>query len=269
MLEGIDTRSVRRELVRCSNGMVATLMLPAGAGPHPSVVLLHDSEGNGLHTRDLAMRLATEGYASICPNLYHRDANDSETDRETGVPPLRDDLVVELVDVAVAHLRGVPEASAERLTVMGLGVTGRHALLVATQRDDIAACVTLYGAAGDPAPGQEPIEAIIPRLRTPVLGVFAEYDEHVSLDQVHRFRTALEQARRSYHLRVVPDVRNGFLDDTQPDRYRRAPAEATWQLLVDFLSRVHSGGYPPDRARWTFEGSTNPRYDVSGRSRPD
>ena len=263
MLAEIDTQAVQGSMVQCANGMDAFLALPEGLGPHPSVVLLHERYGLLQHTKDLAMRFATEGYATICPNLFHREPNQAEIAGGTARAALQDDLVVEDVNAAVALLGGVPNASIDQIIVMGVCATGRHPLVLAARRHDVLACVVFYGGAGNPRPGQEPLEDVIQRSRVPVLGVFGEADHGISIDHVHQFRKALEKSRRSYHIRIAPDAPHGFLNDTMPGRYRRPQAEAAWQLLMDFLKRVRAGGYRPDRVQWTFEGSTSANYDFS------
>jgi carboxymethylenebutenolidase len=263
MLAEIDTRGVQSSMVQCANGMDAFLALPEGSGPHPSVVLLHERYGLLQHTKDLAVRFATEGYATVCPNLFHREPNQAEIASGNARAALSDDLVVDDVNAAIAHLGRVPNVSTERIIAMGVCATGRHPLVVAARREDVQACVVFYGGAGNPRPGQEPLEEVIKRSRAPVLGVFGEGDHGISLDHVHAFRRALEQARRSYHIRIAPDAPHGFLNDTMPGRYRREQAEVAWELLMDFLKRVRSGGYPPDRARWAFEGATSANYDFS------
>ena len=107
------------------------------------------------------------------------------------------------------------------------------------------------------------MEEIVARSKAPVLGVFGEGDHGISIDHVLRFRAALEAARRSYHIRIVPGAPHGFLNDTMPGCYRRQQAEAAWGLLMDFLMRVRTGGFPADRVQWTFESDTATDYDFS------
>jgi hypothetical protein len=48
-----------------------------------------------------------------------------------------------------------------------------------------------------------------------------------------------------------------------PGRYRPKEAEEAWRLGIDFLERVDSGGFPPDRVRWLFESDSAIDYDPS------
>src|SRR5947199_87910 len=99
----------------------------------------------------------------------------------------------------------------------------------------------------------EPLDALIARVQCPVLGVFGEADFLISLDDVRGFRDALERHRKSYHIKIFAGMPHGWLNDTMPGRYRPKEAEEAWRLGIDFLQRVDSGQYPPDRVHWLFE----------------
>jgi len=63
---------------------------------------------------------------------------------------------------------------------------------------------------------------------------------------VRRFRDCLERHGNSYTIHVYRDASLGWLNDTMPERYRRAQAEAWAQQRV-FLRDVLAPDY--DRSR--------------------
>jgi len=48
------------------------LAVPAGAGPWPGIVVVHDVFGFRGDVRDQADRIAAEGYFVLAPSLYSR-----------------------------------------------------------------------------------------------------------------------------------------------------------------------------------------------------
>jgi carboxymethylenebutenolidase len=48
----------------------AELFAPVGEGPHPGVVVLHESFGLNDDMRRIARRFADAGYAALAPDLY-------------------------------------------------------------------------------------------------------------------------------------------------------------------------------------------------------
>ena len=53
--------------------MPAFLCVPAETGPKPAVFLLMEAFGVTPHIRDVAVRIANEGYVVLAPDLYHRE----------------------------------------------------------------------------------------------------------------------------------------------------------------------------------------------------
>jgi carboxymethylenebutenolidase len=265
MLAEVDQRHVISEDVRFTNGSNGFLAQPDAPGPHPTVVLLHERYGLVQHNRDLATRFAAEGNVCLAPNLFFRADNQEALATGEANYALDDDTVVADVGVVVDYLRQhVPAADLSKLAMMGVCATGRHPLVIAAHREDVAACVVFYGGAykREWVP-EDTLSHYIQRSKAPVLGVFGELDHLISVEDVRRFRNALENANRSYQIKMFPNAPHGYLNDTMPGRYVRPQAESAWQTLSDFLRRVHAGGYPADRVKVSFEIDHAVTYDFA------
>ncbi|HLH22842.1 MAG TPA: dienelactone hydrolase family protein [Chloroflexota bacterium] len=259
-------RHATTRTVRYGNAVEAFLAVPDGAGPHPSVILLHERYGLVQHTLDLAARFAGDGYLCLAPNLYSRFPDQARLARGEIQVPLPDPQVLDDLNASIAYLQDVPEADLGRLAVMGVCLSGRWPLVVAANRSDVGAAVVFYGAcqpAGWEVNANQPeaLEALIARVQCPVLGVFGEGDHVIPLEYVLRFRDELEKHRKTYQMKVFANVPHGWLNDTMPGRYRRDEAEETWRILLAFLDRTWRGGYPKDRVRWSFESDVAVDYD--------
>ncbi len=268
MATGTAGRSITTRWVRYGNAVDACLTVPQGADKSPAVILLHERYGLVQHTLDLAARFAGDGYVCLAPNLYSRFPDQERLARGEIQVPLPDPQVLDDLNASIAYLREEPAADLGRLAVMGVCLSGRWPLVVAADRADVGAAIVFYGAA-QPGGWQvnadqpEPLEAIMSRVRCPVLGVFGEGDHVIPLEYVLRFRQVLEAQRKSYQIRLFAGVPHGWLNDTMPGRYRREEAEEAWRLMLAFLDRTWNGGYPPDRLRWQFESDVATDYDPS------
>jgi carboxymethylenebutenolidase len=264
MLAEIDTSTVDSSMIQLSNGGDAFLARPKSPGRHRVMILMHERYGLVQHTMDLAVRFATEGHVALAPNLYFRLPNQEELKRGEGMAPLDDKQVVGDIGICIDYLKGLDSADISHLALMGVCATGRHPLVVAAEHPEVTACVVFYGAAyqREWVP-EDTLSDYINRSRAPILGVFGELDNLIAVRAVRRLRNAIEDANRSYRIKLFPDAPHGYLNDTMPGRYRRPQAEDAWSVLMSFLDQVHSGGYPADRVQWEFGADSSINYDFT------
>jgi len=259
--------SIRLEDTVCANGMPAVIATPEGAGPFPVVVLMHERYGLVQHTRDQAARCARDGYFVIAPNFFFRHPEQAVLNKGDSRYDMTDPESVELMNAALDAVRANPAADMERIAVAGYCQTGRHPLVYAAKYK-IAAAVVWYGAASwrewDVSVNQpEPLADLIAAIDCPVFAAFGAEDHIISVEDVRRFRNTLEDAKKSYDIRIYAGAPHGWLNDTMPGRYRKPQAEAAWAAQQAFLSKVMSGAMPKDVISWTFESGMSTSYDFS------
>jgi carboxymethylenebutenolidase len=258
------------ERVRFGRRGEGVLFLPDSDAPRPVVIVLHERYGLVEHTLDLAARLARDGYLALAPDLFARWPGDrAALGRGEVRVTLPDAQVAAEIGESIQYLRDRPGVQSNAVVLMGVCQSGRYPIVVSSERADLAACVVFYGAA-QPSDWQvtdsqpRSMAEMLAALAAPTLFVFGEGDHVISLGDVLRVRGALEVARRSYRMRVFPDVPHGWLNDTMPGRYRPAAAQAAWSMLLAFLEEVLDGRWPgSDRIRWEFESNISPTYDFS------
>ncbi len=145
----------------------------------------------------LAVGLASEGWLAVIPHLYHRDSvdeflEDADTARSDAA------LTAESIHAGTgAAFRWLAQRDlgADRMGVMGFGLGGTVALIVATQRD-LGAAVTV-GGIGIVAPVVETLPALVdvaPDLRCPWLGIYGQ-DGEVPEEEMDKLRDAAHSAR--------------------------------------------------------------------------
>jgi carboxymethylenebutenolidase len=258
---------ITTENITCGNGMPAFLAYPTGGGSFPTVILMHERYGLVKHTRDQAMRCAHDGYAVLAPDFFFRHPDPKTLNAGDSRYDITDPESVELTKAAIATLQAHKAADLSRIVVAGYCQTGRHPLVVAAEVP-ISAAVVWYGAASKrewevSKLQPRPLDDIIAALPCPVFAAFGEADHIISLDDVRRFRNALETHKKSYDIHVYKGAPHGWLNDTMPGRYRKREAEAGWAAQQKFLSNVFGGGYDPATIRSHFECDSSPSYDFS------
>src|ERR1700683_1306474 len=99
----------------------AELFAPAGEGPHPGVVGLHESFGLNDDMRRIASRFADAGYAALAPDLYSHGSRIVCLSRVM-VDMLRGTVVREISDIRAVRdaLAARPEVDSERIAVAGV-----------------------------------------------------------------------------------------------------------------------------------------------------
>jgi carboxymethylenebutenolidase len=256
-------------MIKIGKNMSAARALPKAKGKRPAVIILHERYGIDQHTKDLTVKLAQAGFVGLAPDLFSRFNGDRKALQRGEVRvEIRDDEAIQDLGGAIDYLKQLDSVDGSRIALIGVCQTGRQPLLVAANRNDIAAVVVLYGAIG----GREwlthelrpaPVNQLIARCSCPVLGIFGEADHIISVDDVIKFRGCLEESKNTYHVRLYRDAPHGWLNDTMPGRYRKEAAKDAWNLIMSFLKKSFTNSRESDRIVWTFESDYSTKYDFS------
>ena len=226
--------SVAGEMVDIS-GMPAYLARPAGAGPWPAVLVIQEAFGLNEHIKDVARRVADEGYVALAPDLFHRGgkgrtAGYDDLPKALGLMgALKDEEIVADVAAAIEYLEGQPGVRAGRIGITGFCMGGRVSYLVACALPKkIRAAVPFYG-------GGIPIDRTA-TLDAPLLAFFGAEDAFIPLDQVERLRAQAERLGKQVEIVVYPSAPHGFFCNER-DSYRPEAARDAWERTKAFLQR--------------------------------
>jgi carboxymethylenebutenolidase len=127
------------------SSLQAELFLPDGGGPHPGVVVLHESFGLNDDIRRIAGRFADAGYAALAPDLYSHGTRIACLSRVM-VDMLSGAVAREVADIHAARgaLAAREDVDAGRIAVAGFCQGGGFALIAGAQPGFSAAAVN-YG----------------------------------------------------------------------------------------------------------------------------
>jgi carboxymethylenebutenolidase len=209
------------------------LAVPDGAGPFPSVILIHEWNGLVDRVRQVADALAEEGYVALAADLYGGRTGSS---REENVALMQEaqsspERIIANLDAAARFLRARPDVTG-RVATMGWCFGGGVALSYAIGGENHDGTAIFYGRLV-----QDP--ELLARIDHPIYGTFAEMDRGIPPEEVERFAEALRQAGIENDLHIYDDVEHGFWlwVDRNPD-VAAEPALDAWERLKAYLKRV-------------------------------
>ncbi len=209
--------------------MQGILYTPAGKGPFPALIVIHEWWGLNDWVKDQASKLADQGYVALAIDLYRGK-------------------VATTPDMAHEIMRGVPEDRAKRdlhaaFEFLALAaqceerphrlhrlVHGRR--LLARRRPagtDPRRDVINYGHLATDTDALKKINA-------PILGLFGAQDHGITPDDVTNLSATMDQLGKKVDVKIYDDAGHAFENPNNKDGYRAADAADAWKRTVDFLA---------------------------------
>ena len=212
-----------------SGTMRGYLAQPAGAGPFPAVLVIHENRGLNPYIEDVARRAAVEGFLALAPDGlspvggYPGNDDDGRALQASLDPAkLRTDM-----------LNGARFVKAHKASTGKLGVTGfcwgggTTNYLAVELGGDLQAGVPFYGPAAE--------TAAVPRIKAPLLVQYAENDERINA-MWPAYEAALKAAGVPHQMHMYPGTQHGFHNNSTP-RYNEAAAKLAWERTVAFFRK--------------------------------
>ena len=192
----------------------------------PGVVLLHAWWGLNQTTRNMADRLAEEGFTVIAPDLYEGVVVTTEAEAEAAAGAQPREARLAHVQAAVGALRDEPGTAMDRIGAIGFSLGAMYALEVAAADAQIAAVVLCYGtgAPHDWSASQAAFQ-----------GHFAESDPFEATTDVAVQVEALRAGGRPVELHVYPGTGHWFMEPDRTEAYDADAAQLAWERTATFL----------------------------------
>ena len=214
-------------------GTEAFVAWPTGTAPAPAVIVVHEWWGLDAHIKDVARRLARQGYVAIVPDLYHgKVAEDPERAHEL-MRGLEDSRVMAELDAARAWLRAQPRCARTRRGVIGFCVGGGISLRYALRGSDLSAAVMFYG------PPETDADKLA-SLKSPLQGHFGADDEGIGPDRVQAFSAALRKAGKEAEIYQYSGAGHAFMHEGLPS-YQADAARVAWARTLAFFQKYLKG----------------------------
>jgi len=214
---------------------VGYLAVPEGAGPFPSLILIHEWNGLADRIREVADAMAAEGYVTLAADLYSgRTGSTPDENRSLMAEHLANpDQMIANLDAAARFLRERDDVTG-RVGTLGWCFGGGVALSYALGGEAHEATAIFYGSlVTDPE--------ILASIDHEVYGSFAEMDNGIPPEQVNEFVSALRAAGVENDVHIYDEVNHGFWlrIDGNPE-LRTEPGLDAWQRLRSYLGRTLS-----------------------------
>jgi carboxymethylenebutenolidase len=205
------------------------LYTPAGKGPFPGLIVIHEWWGLNDWVKEQASKLADQGYAALAIDLYRGKVATTPDEAHEIMRGVPEDRAKRDLHAAFEFLQSQTNIKKDRIGAIGWCMGGGYALDVALQEPTLAADVINYGhLATDP-------EAL-KKINAPILGLFGAQDRGITPDDVKKFGAALDQMGKKIDIKIYDDAGHAFENPNNKDGYRAADAADAWKRTVDFLA---------------------------------
>jgi carboxymethylenebutenolidase len=214
-------------------GTNAFVAYPTGTAPAAAVIVVHEWWGLNSQIRELARRLARQGYVAIVPDLYHGKVASDPTSAHELMRGLDEDQAVTDLAAAAAWLREQPRTAKRNYGVMGFCMGGHLAEMLAFQDLALSAVAVFYGV-----PETRPDR--IAALKAPLIGHYGAEDQGIDTSRVAAFRQSLVNAGKKSEVYVYLGAGHAFMNQEQPS-YRPDAAQLAWARTLAFLQKYLKG----------------------------
>jgi len=210
--------------------MKGYLVRPADiSGKLGTVIVVHENRGLNPHIRDVARRVALEGFVALAPDfLSPLGGTPSDEDKARDMFTKLDTKQVVADGVAtVAYLKGEKDGNG-KVGAVGFCWGGGTVNQLAVNAPDLAAGVAYYG--------MQPKAEDVPKIKAALLLHYAGLDERTNAG-IDAYKRALDAAHVEYKVYVYDGANHAFNNDTSAARYDKKAAELAWGRTIAFLKQ--------------------------------
>ncbi len=233
----MDIKTERVHVSVDGKTMGAYMARPADGPPRPGVLVYMEIFGVNAHIRDVADRVAREGYVALAPDFFHRTGPGVEygydqTGMTEGIKllgQLKADEIVADGRAAMSFLKRQNFARGDTIGAMGFCVGGHVTYLTACELG-VKAAASFYGggiAGAQGFGGQPSTIGRTSQIGGKIICLYGAKDAHIPLTQVDAVRAELEKHKIRHEVVVYPNADHGFFCD-QRASYDKASADDAW-----------------------------------------
>jgi carboxymethylenebutenolidase len=216
-----------------SNGQTvrAVMYRPAGKGPFPAIVVIHEWWGLNDWVKQQARMFSRHGYVTLAVDLYRGQvATDPELAHEL-MRALPQDRGVQFLTSAVSYLKTQKFVKSNRIGAVGWCMGGGFALQLAIADPSLRAVAINYGAL-DTDPAQ------LKKIHAALLGNFGALDRGITPQDVQTFSAVMKKLGHPVDFKEYPDAGHAFQNPNNKTGYRPADTADADRRMFAFFRRT-------------------------------
>jgi carboxymethylenebutenolidase len=229
-----------------AGNMPAFAVCPDGPGSFPGIVLYMDAPGIREELRNLARRIAKQGYFCLLPDMYYRlgtirfdlkrRADGMRDVMFAAMRHLTNALVMEDTAGMLGFLEAQDKVKPGPVGCIGYCMSGCYVTTaMARFPNRFAAAASLYGV-NIVTDKEDSPHLLVDRIKGELYYGFAEFDETVPPNVIPTLQAALDKAGTTYELDVFSGSRHGFAFPER-DIYDTHAAEESWAKIFGMWER--------------------------------
>jgi len=208
--------------------MKAYLARPAGDDRKlGAVIVIHENRGLNGHIRDVARRIALEGFVALAPDFLSPlgGTPDDEDKARTMFSQLDGGQTIANGVATIAFLKS-HEAGNGKVGAVGFCWGGGAVNDLAVNAPDLDAGVAYYGRQAEAED--------VPKIEAPLLLHYAGQDQRINAG-IDAYKAALEAADKEFALYMYEGAQHAFNNDTSEARYDPQAASLAWERTITFF----------------------------------
>ena len=206
--------------------MESFLVKPEGAGPFPSLIVIHEIFGLNDNIRGIASRFAEQGYAALAVDMLsnrNRVICVMQLIHGVMIRPLNNAMLSDLQS-AFAFLKKQAGVDGNRIGAVGFCMGGGYALQLAVTANGMKAASVFYG--GVP----KPLEAFAESC--PIIGSYPEKD--YTVEGARELEAVLEKQNIPHDIKFYENTQHSFFNQ-QRTPFEVEAAKDAWERMLSFF----------------------------------
>lgn len=232
VISATDDRLTAKDVTYPGSGgeMKGYLVEPKNAsGKLGAVIVIHENRGLNPHIKDVARRVALEGFVALAPDFLSLQGGtpedeDKARDMSSKLDP---NATVANAEATVAYLSKL-EGTNGKVGVVGFCWGGGVVNRLATKSPELKAGVAYYG--------MQPAAADVPNIKAALMLHYAGLDDRTNAG-IDAYKKALEASGKDFQVFVYEGANHAFNNDTSAARYDKKAADLAWGRTIEFLKK--------------------------------